>query len=283
MKTGISFKTQHLEEILATKPQVGFLELHPENYMVDGGPRLQALSKLQEHYPLSFHSVSLSLGGSEPLADQQLKLLKEMIGRFQPRYVSDHLAWCKSGGIYFPDLLPLPLNETTLAVVCENVSKTQDVLKRQIFIENPSSYLTFAQSEIAESEFLQTVARVTGCQLLLDLNNIYVSAQNLDYDARDYLDSIPGSVIGEVHLAGHSVDTAAPAKILIDDHGSPVADAVWHLYARLCARVGPVPTLVEWDTRVPELSVLLDEAHKANQILNNSASPQTARDQIVSS
>ncbi len=269
MNTGISFKTQHLTEILASKPPVGFLEVHPENYMVEGGPRLQALTRLREHYPLSLHSVSLSLGGSEVVSDQQLKVLKHMIDRYEPSYVSDHLAWCKSGGNYFPDLLPLPLTDTTLARVCENVAKTQDALNRQIFIENPSSYLAFSQSEIAEPEFLQTVARTTGCKLLLDLNNIYVSAENLGYDAFDYLEAIPGNLIGEVHLAGHSVDAAAPERILIDDHGSRVADSVWALYARLSERVGPVPTLVEWDTRVPELSVLLDEAGKAKRIFDD--------------
>ena len=279
MTTGISFKGQHLDELLANKPPVGFLEVHPENYMVDGGPRLQALSKLQDHYPLSFHSVSLSLGGSAAVNDQQLKLLREMIDRYQPRYVSDHLAWCKSGGTYYPDLLPLPLTEATLDAVCKNVSQTQEALNRQIFIENPSNYLSFSQSEIAESEFLHTVASTTGCKLLLDLNNIYVGAQNLNYSAFDYLDAIPGDLIGEVHLAGHSVDALAPSRILIDDHGSRVADPVWDLYAHLCARVGQVPTLVEWDTRVPELSALLDEADKANRILNDAsyrASSQSA-------
>jgi len=275
--TGISFKTQHLDELLVSKPPVGFLEVHPENYMVDGGPRLQALTKLEDHYPLSFHSVSLSLGGSEAVDDQQLKLLREMVDRYQPRYVSDHLAWCKSSGTYYPDLLPLPLTEVTLSAVCKNVSRAQEALNRHIFIENPSNYLSFSDSEIAEPEFLQTVASTTGCKILLDLNNIYVSAQNLGYSAFDYLDAIPGDLIGEVHLAGHSVDVAAPSRILIDDHGSRVADPVWDLYARLCSRVGQLPTLVEWDTRVPGLSVLLDEADKANRILNDSSYGASSR------
>lgn len=266
LPTGISFKGQHLPQILADRPGVGFFEAHPENYFVDGGPRHIALTRLREHYPLSLHGVSLSLAGAAPVDDAHLRRLKHLIQRYEPLFVSDHLAWCKAAGDYLPDLLPVPLNEVVLAHVCDNVRRTQDALGRQIFIENPSSYLAFSQTDMTEPEFLQAVVAASGCKLLLDLNNIYVSGENIGFDANAYVDAIPGDMIGEVHLAGHCVDTAAPERILIDDHGSTVAAPVWALLARLCERVGPKPTLVEWDTNVPELGVLVAEADKANDV-----------------
>ena len=270
LSCGISFKGQHLPDIVQTKPEVGWFELHPENYFVDGGPRHTALTALRESYPLSLHGVSLSLGGADPIDDAQLMALKELVQRYEPMFVSDHLAWCKTAGEYFPDLLPVPLTHEALQRVCDNVDRTQEVLGRQIFVENPSSYIAFAQSELPEADFLQSVVRKTGCKLLLDINNIYVSAENLGFSAQDYVDAVPPEMIGEVHLAGHALDTAAPERILIDDHGSSVGAEVWALFERLCTRVGSgasFATLVEWDTNVPELSVLVDEARKADAVI----------------
>ena len=268
VSTGISFKGQHAHEIMSTLPPVGWFEVHPENYMVEGGPRHAALTALREQYPVSMHGVSLSLGGAEPVDSAQLAALKALIRRYQPMCVSDHLAWCKASGHYLPDLLPLPLNEESLQQVCDNIGRTQDALGQQIFVENPSSYLEFSQSDISEVEFLCAVASRTGCKLLLDVNNIYVSAENLGFSAQDYIDKVPPEIIGEVHLAGHALDTAAPERILIDDHGSKVTDEVWSLFARLYARIKStqtVPVLVEWDTNVPTLEVLVNEAAKADQ------------------
>jgi len=253
---------------MRTKPAVGWFEVHPENYMVEGGPRHAALTALREHYPVSFHGVSLSLGGAEPVDNNQLVVLKELIKRYQPMCVSDHLAWCKAGGSYFPDLLPLPLNAETLQVVGDNIDRTQETLSHQILVENPSSYLGFSQSDMMEIEFLCALAERTGCKLLLDVNNIYVSAENLGFSADAYIDAVPTELVGEVHLAGHAVDTAAPERILIDDHGSKVSGDVWSLFARLCGRfeaTQDIPVLVEWDTNVPTLDVLVDEAAKADQ------------------
>ncbi len=256
---------------MRTKPPVGWFEVHPENYLVPGGPRHTALTQLREHYPVSFHGVSLSLGGVEPVDNDQLAALKALVQRYEPVRVSDHLAWCKAGPTYFPDLLPVPLNAETLSRVVENIDQTQDALGQQILVENPSNYLGFSQSDMPEIEFLCTVAARTGCKLLLDVNNIYVSAQNLGFSAEAYIDAVPPEMIGEVHLAGHTVDTAAPERILIDDHGSKVCAEVWALFARLCARFEAnqdVPVLVEWDTNVPTLEVLVDEAAKADQQLS---------------
>ena len=266
LRCGISFKGQHAQSILEQKPDVGWFEVHPENYLVPGGPRHSALEAIRNEYPLSLHGVSLSLGGADPVDMGQLKALKTLVERYQPMFVSDHLAWCQSGGNYFPDLLPLPLTEQVLLRVCDNISRTQDALGQQIFVENPSNYMAFAQTELEEPEFLRRVVQATGCKLLLDLNNIHVSAENLGFDASGYVDSVPADMIGEVHLAGHTIDTAAPEKILIDDHGSTVAAPVWALLTRLCERVGSVPVMVEWDTNVPELAVLVAEATKADAV-----------------
>jgi len=266
LRCGISFKGQHAQSILEQKPDVGWFEVHPENYLVAGGPRHGALEAIRNEYPLSLHGVSLSLGGADPVDMGQLKALKALVERYQPMFVSDHLAWCQSGGSYFPDLLPLPLTEQVLQQVCENINRTQDVLGRRMFVENPSNYLSFAQSELQEPEFLRRVVQATGCKLLLDLNNVYVSAENIGIDALGYIDSVPFEMIGEVHLAGHTIDAAAPEKILIDDHGSKVAAPVWALLSRLCERVGAVPVMVEWDTNVPELDTLVGEAAKADAI-----------------
>ncbi len=262
-RSGVGFKANHGAEILETSPDLGWFEVHPENYMVAGGPRHALLTEIRDRYPLSLHGVALSLAGAEPLDEDHLKSLKILIDRYEPGLVSEHLAWSAHGGHYFADLLPVPLSSEALDRVCENVDRTQETLGRQILIENPSTYLPLDGNDIPEPEFLMSVAKRTGCGLLLDVNNIYVSTQNLGGNAHAYVDAIDGTLIGEVHLAGHAVDEAGPERLLIDDHGSQVRDPVWDLYARLIQRVGPTPTLVEWDTNIPEWAILFEEARKA--------------------
>ena len=271
LRSGVGFKANHGAGILKTKPGLGWFEVHPENYMVAGGPRHALLTEIRDRYPLSLHGVALSLAGAEPLDEDHLQSLKALIGRYEPGLVSEHLAWSAHGGHYFADLLPVPLSSEALGRVCENVDRTQEALGRQILIENPSTYLPLEGSDIPEPEFLMSVAKRTGCGLLLDVNNIYVSTQNLDGNAEAYVDAIDGALIGEVHLAGHAVDEAGPECLLIDDHGSAVRDPVWDLYARLIRRVGLKPTLVEWDTNVPEWPVLFEEARKAERTMNEAA------------
>ena len=262
--SGVSFKAQHADQIFQDHPKIGWFEVHPENYMVAGGPRHAMLTRLRDTYPLSLHGVALSLAGAEPLDAVHLKALRQLVDRYEPRFVSEHLAWSAHGQHYFADLLPIPLNESSLKIVIENVDRTQEVLGRQILVENPSLYLPLDGNEMSEPQFLTELAHRTGCGLLLDVNNVYVSTQNIGGDAQAYVDAIGADLIGEVHLAGHAIDNAGPERLLIDDHGSQVCDPVWDLYARLVTRVGVKPTLVEWDTSVPAFDILLAEAHKAH-------------------
>ncbi len=266
-RAGVSFKADHREEILDTNPEVGWFEVHPENYMVAGGPRHAMLSAIRERYPLSLHGVALSLAGAEPLDGDHLRALRTLIDRYEPGLVSEHLAWSAHGRHYFADLLPVPLSQEALDHVCRNVDQTQEVLGRQILIENPSNYLMLEGSDIPEPEFLQEVAKRTGCRLLFDVNNVYVSSRNVGYDAEAYVDSVGADLIGEIHLAGHAVDRQGRETLLIDDHGAVVCDPVWNLYERLIGRVGPKPTLVEWDTNIPDWPTLYGEACKADRIL----------------
>lgn len=267
---GIGLKPVHVGEILQTRPAVGWFEAHPENYMVPGGPALRQLASVRAHYPLSFHAVGLSLGSDGAFDDHHLRRLKRLIDRFQPVLVSDHLAWCRDGDVYLADLLPLPYTEEALAVVADNVARVQDALKRPILIENPSSYLRARHADMDESAFLAALAARSGCGILLDVNNLYVSAMNVGLDAHAYLAALPADAIGEIHLAGHKTEGGATATVRIDDHGSPVADAVWELYRETIALFGPRPTLVEWDTDVPPLDRLLAEAAKADAVLERS-------------
>ena len=261
--SGVSFKAQHADQIFQDHPNVGWFEVHPENYMVAGGPRHAMLTRLREHYPLSLHGVALSLAGAEPLDGDHLRALKALVDRYEPALVSEHLAWSAHGRHYFADLLPIPLNEESLRIVSENVDRTQEVLGRQILVENPSLYLPLDGCEMSEPQFLTELAQRTGCGLLLDVNNVYVSTQNIGGNAESYVGAIDANLIGEVHLAGHAVDNGGPEPLLIDDHGSEVCDPVWALYARLVQRVGAKPTLIEWDTNVPAFETLLGEAKKA--------------------
>jgi uncharacterized protein (UPF0276 family) len=256
----------HVAEVLATRPAIDWLEVHAENYM-GGGPAVRALERVRREYPVSIHGVGLSLGSADGLDAVHLERLAGLVERLQPALVSEHLSWSITGGAYLNHLLPLPYTEETLAVVSEHVERVQERLGRRLLVENPSSYLRFTESPMPEAEFLNALVRRTGCGLLCDVNNVYVSCQNLGGDAAAYLDGIEPAAVAEIHLAGHAVNDADGQAILIDDHGSRVAEDVWRLHARALARFGAVPTLVEWDTDVPPLAILLEEAAKANVML----------------
>lgn len=263
---GIGLRSPHHVALLESEPQAAWLEAHAENYMGGGWPS-HVLARLRERYPLSLHGVGLSLGGTDPLDLEHLARLKALIERVEPVLVSEHVAWTAAGGVHLNDLLPLPWTEEALAVLVAHIDETQAALKRAILIENPSSYLSFRHSEMPEWAFLVEAVKRSGCELLLDINNVYVSARNLGFDARDYLAAIPADAVAEIHLAGHSRRDVDGVELRIDDHGSAVDADVWTLYREAIARIGPRPTLIEWDSNLPELPVLLSEAAKAGSIL----------------
>lgn len=264
---GVGLRFPHHQAFVDTRPSIGWLEVHAENYM-GGGTPLRYLETLRRDYPVSFHGVGLSLGSADGLDPVHLDRLERVIERIEPNLISEHLSWSVVGQTYLADLLPLPMTEEALDVVCRHVDQTQSRLNRQILVENPSTYLQFCHSTIPEWEFLTIVATRTGCGILCDVNNIFVSAQNHGWDASAYLRALPPAAIGEIHLAGHSLVTLDSGTTLrIDDHGSHVNPAVWALYAEALTCFGPVPTLIEWDTNIPPLEVLLDEAAQANRFL----------------
>lgn len=269
---GIGLREPHLAGFLAGGCPSPWVEVHSENYLVPGGPRLAGLERLRCECPVSCHGVGLSLGSAGGLDGDHLQRLRVLFDRIDPGLVSEHLAWSVAGGAYLDDLLPLPMTAETLDIVRRNVEQAQDAFGRAILVENPSAYIAFRDAEMSEAEFLGALARRTGCRLLLDLNNIVVSAGNLGRDAATLLDAAldaaPPGVVAEIHLAGHAQVTVADEDILVDDHGSPVAPAVWSLYRRAVGRLGPVPTLIEWDTNLPALPDLLAEASRAQGILN---------------
>jgi uncharacterized protein len=272
---GIGLRSPHLAEIERDRPAAGFLEIHAENYLA-GSPALAAIERLRADYDFSVHAVGLSLGSCDGLDEAHLARVAALVKRLEPALVSDHLSWSTFGGRYFNDLLPLPYTEEALAVVVRNVQRLQDALGRQVAVENPSCYLGFARSTLSEPEFLTELARRSGCALLLDINNIAVTAHNLRLEPRDWL-GLPGEAIAQYHLAGHAVNDADGEPILIDDHGSRVKDGVWSLFAEVVARFGPRPTLVEWDTDLPALDVLLDEAARADRIVAAAGGVRAAR------
>lgn len=271
---GIGLRSAHLAEIQRDPPAIGFLEIHAENYL-GGSPAVQAVESLRDHHSLSIHAVGLSLGSVDGVDREHLARVAELVRRLDPAMVSEHLAWSMGGGRYFNDLLPLPYTEEALEVVVANVAKVQDVLGRQISIENPSRYFAFAHSTLSEPEFLSELVRRSGCGLLLDVNNVVVSAHNLGLDPAAWLGTVPAAAITEFHLAGHAVNDAEGGTILIDDHGSRVSERVWTLFQAAVERHGPRPTLVEWDTEIPALAVLLEEATRASSVLK--ARPFDAR------
>lgn len=264
---GIGLRASHYQDLLARSNgdgAPGFLEVHSENFFGDGGQPLKYLERFREDYALSTHGVGLSLGSTDPIDRTHLAKLKRLVDRFQPALVSEHLCWVGVGGRFVNDLLPLPYTEESLAHVSARVAEVQDFLQRKILVENVSSYLEFTDSTMPEWEFVNEVAKRAGCGVLLDVNNIYVNATNHGFDANTFIDAIDPDVVGEIHLAGFQ----DAGDILIDTHGACVHEDVWALYEYAIARIGPVPTLIEWDTDLPVLDVLLDEAAHATRILN---------------
>jgi uncharacterized protein len=274
-RAGIGLRSPHVGEVLAARPALPWLEVHPENYL-GGGPAVRALLTIRGHYPLSVHAVGLSVGSADGVDRRHLGRIRDLVDRVEPSLVSEHLAWSQVGGAYLNHLLPLPYTEESLAVVSRNIDAAQTALGRRVLIENPSGYLRFAMSTIPEPEFLVALVQRTGCGLLCDLNNIYVTSENLGVDPVAYLDAIPPEAVGELHLAGHSANDADGRTILIDDHGSPVSPAVWALYDHALDRFGPLPTLIEWDTDIPPLEVLLGEAQRADARLQRATSDADA-------
>jgi uncharacterized protein (UPF0276 family) len=266
MRSGIGLRPGHYREVLASLPDVGFLEVHSENYFGDGGAPLHYLQRAGEHYPISLHGTGLSLGSTDPLNTDHLRKLKQLVERFDPLLVSDHLCWNSYQGVYLNDLLPLPYTEESLNNFVQRVDAVQDFIGRQLLIENPSDYLQYKHSRIPETEFLAEIGRRTGCRLLLDINNVYVSAVNLGFDAQHYIDALPANLVAEYHLAGHTVRELPEATILIDTHDGPVSEPVWQLYEYAIRGIGLRPTLIEWDARLPELDVLLSESGRADRI-----------------
>lgn len=266
---GTSFKHEHLDAILANGPQAGFFEVHAENYMGAGGPSHRALEAIRRDHPLSLHGVCMSIGGPQPLDKAHLARFRGLVARYQPAMVSEHLAWSTHETSFFNDLLPLPYTEATLRHVCDHVDQMQEAIRRPILLENPSTYLAFTESTISETDFIRSVAERTGCGLLLDINNVFVSATNHGFSALDYLADFPLACVGEIHLAGHDEQADDDGEpLLIDSHDGPVGDAVWKLYEIVIARRGPVPTLIEWDSKIPDWPVLQAEAAAAQAILD---------------
>jgi hypothetical protein len=260
---GIGLRAPHVARVRTERPPIGWFEVHSENYFVDGGPALAALEAIRTEYPVSLHGVGLSLGSVDPLDAGHLSLLKRLAARIEPAAVSEHVCWGRVDGRHLNDLLPLPFTDEALALVCDRVDAVQTALARPLLVENVSTYLRFDSDTMAEWDFVAAVAQRTGCRLLFDVNNVYVNAVNHGFDPRTYLAAIPGSAVAEIHLAGF--DARGPC--LIDTHGARVAPPVWELYRATIDRFGPKPTLIEWDTDLPSLDVLLDEAAVAQSIL----------------
>jgi len=263
MQVGISFKNQHYQDILDQKPDVDFFEIHSENFMAPGGLSNAQLKSIREHYAITMHGVSLSLGSDEPLCKQHLQELKTLKDWLDPMIVSEHVSWSMMDGAFLNDLLPIPYSKHSLQVLVDHIKEFQEVMECQILIENPSTYLSFKRNEMSEPEFLSDVCEQTGCGILLDVNNIYVSGHNNCLDTHHYIDQINPGFVHQMHLAGHNRKT----DVYIDDHGSKVSDEVWDLYRYAISKLGPKTTLVEWDSNVPNLDVFVDEAHKARDIM----------------
>ncbi|MGD9471194.1 MAG: DUF692 family multinuclear iron-containing protein [Novosphingobium sp.] len=279
---GIGLKPQHYGAVLqsvsasnsARSSAPAWLEVHPQNYFGAGGPPHRWLSAIAEHFPISFHSVGLSLGSANGVDGVELDQLAALCERYQPAMISDHLSWSGSASNRYPDLLPVPYTDEALGHFVTQVGRVQDRLKRRILIENPSRYLAFAHDDMSEAQFLHNLCDLTGCGILLDINNIEVSATNLALDAAAMLDAIDPHLVGEVHLAGHAREEHETGVLLIDDHGSAVSDVTWALFARFTARAGRCPVLIEWDTDVPAYEVLMGEAAKAEEIMRQQLSQE---------
>ncbi len=267
-RPGVGYKPQHFAAIMSDPGPVGWLEIHAENYMGDGGRPLAQLRHLAERFAVSVHGVGLSIGGEGPLDPDHLMRLKELCGWLNPASFSEHLAWSTHDGAFLNDLLPVPYTAATLARVADHIDEVQEVLGRRMLLENPSTYIAFEETAMGEVEFLTEVARRTGCGLLLDVNNVYVSGTNQNYDPARYLDAFPLHLVGEIHLGGHDEERDdIGRRLLIDSHRAEVVDPVWALYARVIAAAGAMPTLIEWDNDVPDWPVLAAEAARAALVL----------------
>ncbi len=264
-QAGIGLRAVHHDEFLASPPDVGWVEAHSENYFALGGAQPWFLEQIRSRYPLSLHGVGLSIGSTEPLDVTHLANWRRLIARFEPALVSEHLCWSSAGGVFSNDLLPLPYTREALDHLVSRMSQVQEALGRQMLIENVSSYLEFKSSEMPEWVFVAELAQRAGCGILLDVNNIYVSACNHAFDARQFIDAMPATAIGEIHLAGHSINRIDQRQIRIDTHSTHVCDAVWDLYEYAIHKFGPVPTLIEWDLDIPALPVLAAEAARADR------------------
>lgn len=264
---GVGLKPEHYDAALAARAQGLWFEVHAENYMVDGGPRIEWLTAIREVHAISIHGVGLSLASDAPPDPVHMQRLRRLIERCRPALVSEHLAWSTWQGTYYPDLLPFPRTAESLARLVDNVSRTQDALGCRIAVENPAHYLRMPGAYWDEIDFLQELVHATGCGLLLDINNVYVGANNLGYSAEDYLDAFPLRHVDEIHLAGHARDDQLGAALLIDSHDAPVAEDVWRLHARVIARGGAIPTLIERDGNLPAFETLMSERRRADSAL----------------
>ena len=262
---GVGLRGPHIREVLATRPAISWFEVHAENFF-DNAPRTRELEAVRRDYPISLHGVGLSLGSAAGLCPDHLRRLTLLLGRIDPCLISEHLSWSTWGNTYLNDLLPLAYTEEALAIVCRNVDIAQTAFARPILMENPSAYLRFRHSTMTEVDFLNEVARRTGCGLLCDINNVYVNSRNFGLDAGEYIRTICASAVSEIHLAGHCRTERDGKELLIDDHGGPVAQPVWDLYAEARSRFGNVPALIEWDRQLPPLAILTQEARRAESI-----------------
>ncbi|NEK18459.1 MNIO family bufferin maturase [Rhizobium leguminosarum] len=270
---GTSFKHEHFAAIAAEGPHRGFFEVHAENYMGAGGPPHRVLEQIRRDNPVSLHGVCMSIGGPQPLDRAHLERFRSLVERYEPALVSEHLAWSTHRTTFLNDLLPLPYTRESLARVCEHIEEVQETIRRPILLENPSTYVTFRQSTMSETDFIRAIVRRTGCGLLLDINNVFVSATNHGFSALDYLSAFPLVAVGEIHLAGHAEQTDDEDELLlIDSHDGPVADAVWKLYEIVIGRGGPIPTLIEWDSNIPDWPILRAEALAAQTIMDHHGS-----------
>jgi hypothetical protein len=277
-RAGVGLRPEHYGAILEGRPGIGWFEIHAENYMGEGGPPHHYLSRIREDYPLSLHGVGLSIGAEGPLDADHLARLRRVADRYEPGLFSEHLAWSTHDGAYFPDLLPLPYTGATVTRVARHIDEVQEAMGRRMLLENPSTYFAFDSSTLSELDFLGEIVRRTGCGLLLDVNNVFVSAVNNGYSPEGYVDAFPLEAVGEIHLAGHAEDADEDGStLLIDAHDRPVADPVWALCARVLARTGPVPTLIEWDAEVPGWERLAAEAAAADRLLADAESRRRAR------
>jgi uncharacterized protein (UPF0276 family) len=281
-RAGISLKPEHYDQILGERPDIGWFEVHPENYMGAGGPPHQYLTAIREIYPLSLHGVGLSIGSAGRIDLAHVDRLKTLVNRYQPAQVSEHLAWSTHDGGFLNDLLPLPYTEETLNTVVDHIDEVQRALGRTILLENPATYIVFPESSYDEIDFLKAIVERSGCSLLLDVNNVYVSCTNHNRDAEDYIERFPIEHVGEVHLAGHAEDLDdSGGRLLIDSHDRQVVDDVWRLYGRVVDRSGQISTLIEWDSDIPDLPVLLAEAALADATLAKARRQKTARHELA--